>query len=189
MYNITAIIPLIPTSLHHVKNMKNSFTADEMQRYAKHFSLSEVGLDGQMRLKNAKVLCVGAGGLASPALLYLAAAGIGTLGIVDDDQIELSNLQRQILYTTQNVGANKSITAKEKLLQLNPHIQINLHETRLTKNNVFDLLTPYDIIIDATDNFHSHYLINDACFYLNKPDIYASILRFEGQCAVFSAKG
>lgn len=166
---------------------QTNFSDLELQRYARHLVLSEVGVDGQKRLKNAKVLCVGAGGLASPVLLYLAGAGVGTLGIVEDDQVELSNLQRQILYTTNNIGQSKGHVARARLLELNPHIQINLHSQRLKKDNALDVLPSYDIILDCTDNFYSRYLINDACFHLKKPDIYASILRFEGQCSIFYA--
>ena len=167
------------------EKIKIDFSPTEFQRYARHFVLSEVGMEGQKRLKAAKVLCVGAGGLASPALLYFAAAGIGTLGIVDDDQVELSNLQRQILYTTNNIGQSKGPIARDRLLELNPHIQVTLHSQRLTRDNALTILSAYDIILDCTDNFYSRYVINDACFYLKKPDIYASILRFEGQCSIF----
>lgn len=167
--------------------INDQLTGADLQRYSRHLALSEVGIDGQKRLKNAKVLCIGAGGLASPALLYLAAAGVGTLGIVEDDQVELSNLQRQILYTTHDIGSSKAQCAQKHLNALNPDIKINLHLHRLTRENAIDILSPYDIILDCTDNFYSRYLINDACFYLNKPDVYASILRFEGQCTVFSA--
>ncbi len=166
--------------------INDQLTGIEFQRYSRQLALSEVGIDGQMRLKKAKVLCIGAGGLASPALLYLAAAGVGTLGVVEDDQVELSNLQRQILYTANDVGSHKGQCAKKHLNSLNPGIKINLYPHRLSKDNAIDILSPYDIILDCTDNFHSRFLINDACFYLNKPDIYASILRFEGQCTVFS---
>lgn len=160
----------------------------ETQRYARHFTLPFVGIEGQKKLKNAKVLCVGAGGLGSPALFYLAAAGVGTLGIIDNDVVDISNLQRQILFSNNDIGKNKSDSAKNKLIALNPDIEINVMNLRLNRDNALSVLAPYDVIVDCSDNFYARYVINDACFYLNKPNVYASILQFEAQCSVFSAQ-
>lgn len=159
---------------------------EELKRYARHFVLPEFGKVGQERLKTAKVLVIGAGGLGSPVLLYLAAAGLGTIGIVDDDEVDLSNLQRQVLYTAQDIGRPKAQVAKEKIQALNPHIQVNVYQQRLDINNVMDLIAPYDIIADGTDNFPTRYLVNDACVLAGKINVYASIFRFEGQVAVFN---
>lgn len=160
---------------------------DEILRYSRHFSLPNVGSQGQLKLKNAKVLCIGAGGLGSPLLLYLAAAGIGTLGIVDDDRVDDSNLQRQVLYSTADVGQKKVLAAKARLEALNPHITIVTHDTRLTAGNALEIINQYDIVADGTDNFATRYLVNDACWHLKKPNVYASIFQFEGQCSIFSA--
>lgn len=160
---------------------------DEILRYSRHFSLPNVGSQGQLKLKNAKVLCIGAGGLGSPLLLYLAAAGIGTLGIVDNDTVDVSNLQRQVLYTTADVGQKKVSAAKARLQALNPHINITRHDARLTADNALELINQYDIVADGTDNFATRYLVNDACWHLKKPNVYASIFQFEGQCSIFSA--
>lgn len=162
-----------------------SLTLEENHRYQRHIMLDEIGEMGQLKLKKAKVLCIGAGGLASPALYYLAAAGIGTLGIIDNDTVDLSNLQRQILYTIDDVGKKKVIQAKERLLSLNPTIHIETYDTLLHHDNALNIISAYDIIIDATDNFATRYLINDACFQLQKPFIYAGIHQFEGQVALF----
>lgn len=161
-------------------------TAEERVRYHRHLLLPEVDLKGQQALKSAKVICIGAGGLGSPVLLYLAAAGIGTLGVVDDDVVELSNLQRQIIYTTQDSGRAKVDCAQTALHALNPNIIIHRHRKKLTQENVMALLHDYDIVVDGTDNFVSRYVINDACFHLKKPLVSASIYRFEGQCSVFA---
>lgn len=169
-----------------MNTIDHSFCTSEVQRYARHFALPLIGKDGQQKLKNAKVLCIGAGGLGSPALLYLAAAGIGTVGVVDDDAVDLSNLQRQILFTTDDIGNQKSISAKNKLSALNPEINIHTIDLRLSRDNALEIIEPYDLVLDCTDNFYARYLINDACVFLNKPDIYASVLRFEGHCSVFS---
>lgn len=166
----------------------NDFNTDELLRYSRHFSLPNVGTEGQKRLAKAKVLCVGAGGLGSPLLLYLTAAGVGTLGIVDDDVVELSNLQRQILYNTDDLQQNKTQCAEIKLKQLNPHVNIIRHNERLTKDNALNIIRQYDIIADGTDNFATRYVVNDACFHAKKPNVYASIFQFEGQCSVFTAK-
>jgi molybdopterin/thiamine biosynthesis adenylyltransferase/rhodanese-related sulfurtransferase len=157
----------------------------ETMRYARHFSLPEIGPNGQLTLKNAKVLCVGAGGLGATALYYLAAAGIGTLGIVDPDTVSLSNLQRQILYTTDDVGLFKVDAAQQRLLQLNPHCDIVIYKEALDETNALSLVADYDVVIDASDNFYTRYVINDACCSLQKPDVFAGIFRFQGQCSVF----
>ncbi len=160
----------------------------EILRYSRHLILPEVAMEGQLRLKRAKVLCVGAGGLGSPLTLYLAAAGVGTLGIVDFDVVDYTNLQRQVLYTTPDVGRPKLEAAKERLQAMNPHIGIRTYETRLTRDNALDILSDYDIVVDGTDNFATRYLVNDACVLLGKPNVYGSIFRFEGQASVFYAK-
>lgn len=163
-----------------------SLTSAEMERYAKHLCLPEVGLDGQHILKKSNVLCVGAGGLGTSALQYLAAAGVGNIGIVDFDRVEISNLQRQILYTVSDIGNLKVNVAKEKLLALNPHIKVTIYPTSLSAENALTIIKEYDAVIDATDNYAARYLVNDACFHLKKPDIFACILRFSGQCTVFA---
>jgi molybdopterin/thiamine biosynthesis adenylyltransferase/rhodanese-related sulfurtransferase/molybdopterin converting factor small subunit len=162
---------------------------DEVQRYSRHLIMPEVGMDGQKRLKAARVLCVGAGGLGSPAALYLAAAGIGTIGIVDFDTVDASNLQRQILHGTPDVGRSKLQSAKTRLNALNPEVKIETHEVALSSANALDILGQYDVIVDGTDNFQTRYLVNDACVLLGKPNAYGSIFRFEGQASVFATKG
>jgi adenylyltransferase/sulfurtransferase len=162
---------------------------EEYQRYARHIILPEVGLDGQKRLKAASVLCIGTGGLGSPLLLYLAAAGIGRIGIVDFDVVDHSNLQRQIIHGTSWVGKPKIQSAKNRILEINPYCQVDLYETRLSAENALDILKPYDVVIDGTDNFPTRYLTNDACVLLNKPNVYGSIFRFEGQATVFNYQG
>ena len=161
-------------------------SADERGRYARHLILPEVGLAGQERLKAAAVLCVGAGGLGSPLLLYLAAAGIGRIGIVDGDAVELSNLQRQVIHRSDAVGCSKARSAAQSLQALNPHCQIDVHDVMLDITNVMDLIADYDVVCDGTDNFASRYLINDACVLSGKPLIYGSVQRFEGQVTVFN---
>lgn len=160
----------------------------EVNRYSRHLLLPEVGLEGQLKLKSAKVLCVGTGGLGSPLALYLAAAGVGHLGLVDSDVVDYSNLQRQVIHHTSDVGKPKITSAAEKLRNLNPHIEIIEHETMLTAENAFDICSRYDIIADGTDNFSTRYLTNDVCVLLGKPNVHASIFRFEGQASVFHAK-
>jgi sulfur-carrier protein adenylyltransferase/sulfurtransferase len=162
---------------------------EEYARYSRHLILPEVGLDGQKRLKAASVLCVGTGGLGSPLLLYLAAAGIGRIGIVDFDIVDYSNLQRQIIHGTSWVGKPKIESAKSRILEINPYCQVDLYETALSAENALDILRPYDVIVDGTDNFPTRYLVNDACVLLGKPNVYGSILRFEGQATVFNHKG
>lgn len=162
---------------------------EEYARYSRHIILPEVGLEGQKRLKTASVLCVGTGGLGSPLLLYLAAAGVGRIGIVDFDVVDNSNLHRQIIHGTSWVGKPKIESAKNHILEINPTCQVDLYETRLSSENALDLLKPYDIVVDGTDNFPTRYLVNDACVLLNKPNVYGSIFRFEGQATVFNYEG
>ena len=161
-------------------------TKEDYQTYSRHIILPEVGLDGQKRLKAASVLCIGTGGLGSPLLLYLAAAGIGRIGIVDFDVVDHSNLQRQIIHGTSWVGKPKIESAKDRILQINPNCQIDLYETALTSANALEILEPYDVVVDGTDNFPTRYLTNDACVLLGKPNVYGSIFRFEGQATVFN---
>ncbi|WP_377480823.1 MAG: molybdopterin-synthase adenylyltransferase MoeB [Microcoleus anatoxicus] len=162
---------------------------EEYERYSRHLILPEVGLDGQKRLKAASVLCIGTGGLGSPLLLYLAAAGIGRIGIVDFDIVDTSNLQRQVIHGTSWVGKPKIESAKNRILEINPLCQVDLYETRVSSENAIAIATPYDIIIDGTDNFQTRYLMNDVSVLLNKPNVYGSIFRFEGQATVFNYEG
>ncbi|HEV2207068.1 MAG TPA: molybdopterin-synthase adenylyltransferase MoeB, partial [Candidatus Acidoferrales bacterium] len=162
---------------------------EEVLRYSRHLIMPEVGMDGQLKLKQAKVLCIGTGGLGAPLGLYLAAAGVGRLGLVDFDKVDLTNLQRQILFNNDDVGQPKIEAAADRLRGLNPDIQIDRHETRLTSENALDLFREYDIIVDGTDNFPTRYLVNDACILLGKPNVYGSIFRFEGQVSVFGYEG
>jgi adenylyltransferase/sulfurtransferase len=159
---------------------------EEIRRYARHLTLPEVGLEGQKRIRATSVLCIGAGGLGSPIAMYLAAAGIGRLGIVDFDTVEFSNLQRQILHGTGDVGRSKCRSAQETIRRLNPEVEVVIHETRLTSANALEILAPYDIVVDGTDNFPTRYLTNDACVFLKKPNVYGAIFRFEGQASVFA---
>jgi sulfur-carrier protein adenylyltransferase/sulfurtransferase len=161
----------------------------EISRYSRHLILNEVGMEGQQKLKAAKVLCVGTGGLGSPTLMYLAAAGIGRIGIIDFDVVDESNLQRQILHGTSTVGQPKVTSAKNRLLDINPHIKIDTFEKPLTSDNALEIIADYDIIVDGTDNFPSRYLINDACVLLGKANVYGSIYKFDGQVSVFNHKG
>jgi sulfur-carrier protein adenylyltransferase/sulfurtransferase len=163
-------------------------TTDELSRYSRHLILPEVGMEGQQRLKAAKVLCVGAGGLGSPLAFYLAAAGIGTLGLVDFDVVDASNLQRQIIHSTADIGRKKLDSAAEKLRALNPALKVVKHETILSSTNALEILKDYDIVADGTDNFPTRYLVNDACVLLGKPNVYGSIFRFEGQASVFATE-
>jgi adenylyltransferase/sulfurtransferase len=164
-------------------------TKDDYERYSRHLILPEVGLDGQKRLKAASILCIGTGGLGSPLLLYLAAAGVGRLGIVDFDVVDHSNLQRQVIHGTSWVGKPKIESAKNRILEINPYCQVDLYETRLSSENALDIARPYDIVIDGTDNFPTRYLVNDTCVLLKKPNVYGSIFRFEGQATVFNYEG
>ena len=163
-------------------------STDDLSRYSRHLILPEVGMEGQRRLKASRVLCVGTGGLGSPLAFYLTAAGIGTLGLVDFDVVDSSNLQRQIIHSTKDIGRKKLDSAEEKLTALNPSIHIVKHETMLTSANAFDILKDYDIVADGTDNFPTRYLVNDACVLLGKPNVYGSIFRFEGQASIFATK-
>ena len=162
---------------------------DEYQRYSRHIILPEVGLEGQKRLKAASVLCIGSGGLGSPLLLYLAAAGIGRIGLVDFDIVDSSNLQRQIIHSESWVGKPKIESAKDRIHSINPHCQVDLYETAISSENALDILAPYDVVVDGTDNFPTRYLTNDACVLLDKPNVYGSIFRFEGQATVFNYQG
>lgn len=168
--------------------MSYAFTPDELTYYARHFSLEAIGISGQQKLKDARVLCVGAGGLGCPLLLYLAAAGVGTLAIVDGDCVEISNLHRQVLYCQADVGALKSDCACQRLAALNPHITLHSYPEAITPENSSSLIAQYDIVVDCTDNFTTRYLINDVCFEQNKPNVQASIAQFQGQCSVFTAE-
>jgi adenylyltransferase/sulfurtransferase len=171
-----------------VVDVRPGLTADEMRRYARHLSLAEVGKEGQQKLKAARVLLVGAGGLGSPAALYLAAAGIGTLGIVESDVVDDTNLQRQILHGTAELGRPKLASAQRRLADLNPTVRVVPHAARLTSENALEILSGYDVVVDGSDNFPTRYLVNDACVLLGKPDVYGAILRFEGQVATFDAR-
>ena len=159
---------------------------DQIRRYSRHLILPEVGLAGQTKICSTSVLCIGAGGLGSPIALYLAAAGIGKLGIVDFDNVEYSNLQRQILHTDADVGRPKALSAGETIKGINPNVEVVIHNTRITSQNALELIGPYDIVVDGTDNFPTRYLTNDACVLLKKPNVYGSIFRFEGQASVFA---
>jgi molybdopterin/thiamine biosynthesis adenylyltransferase/rhodanese-related sulfurtransferase len=163
-------------------------TTDDLSRYSRHLILPEVGMEGQQKLKAARVLCVGTGGLGSPLAFYLAAAGIGTLGLVDFDVVDASNLQRQIIHSTKDIGRKKLDSAEEKLTALNPALNVVKHETMLTSANALEILKDYDIVADGTDNFPTRYLVNDACVLLGKPNAYGSIFRFEGQASVFATE-
>jgi adenylyltransferase/sulfurtransferase len=163
-------------------------TNDEIKRYSRHLIMPEVGLEGQRKLKAGKVLCIGAGGLGSPAAMYLAAAGVGTIGVVDFDVVDFSNLQRQIIHGTPDVGRSKLASASDRLRAINPHVDVRTYETALSSENALELFEPYDVILDGTDNFPTRYLTNDACVLLGKPNAYGSIFRFEGQASVFGVK-
>jgi adenylyltransferase/sulfurtransferase len=165
-----------------------TLSSEELQRYSRHLTLPEFGKEGQEKLKNASVLLVGAGGLGSPAATYLAAAGVGRIGLVDFDTVEASNLQRQILYGTSDVGRPKLDAASERLEDLNPHVEIERHEVRLTSDNALGIVDDYDVVADGTDNFPTRYLVNDACVMTGTPNVYASIFRFEGQVSVFATE-
>ncbi len=163
-------------------------TVPEVRRYSRHLIIPDVGMDGQKRLKNARVLCVGAGGLGSPALMYLAAAGVGTLGIVEFDVVDESNLQRQIIHGQSSIGVSKAESARARIAEINPLVTVELHDTRLDSSNVMEIFAQYDLIVDGTDNFATRYMVNDACVLLGKPYVWGSIFRFEGQASVFWAE-
>jgi adenylyltransferase/sulfurtransferase len=166
----------------------NTLSKDEVLRYSRHLIMPEVGMEGQQKLKTARVLCIGAGGLGSPLALYLGAAGVGTLGIVDFDVVDYTNLQRQIIHSTADVGRKKLDSAAEKLKAINPFLNIRTFETKLTSENALDLFSEFDIVADGTDNFPTRYLVNDACVLTGKPNVYGSIFRFEGQASVFATE-
>ncbi|MFF1791788.1 adenylyltransferase/sulfurtransferase MoeZ [Kitasatospora sp. NPDC058243] len=166
----------------------DELTVDEVRRYSRHLIIPDVGMAGQKRLKNAKVLCVGAGGLGSPALMYLAAAGVGTLGIVEFDVVDESNLQRQIIHGQSDVGRSKAESARDSVKEINPYVDVILHEERLDNSNVMEIFSGYDLIVDGTDNFATRYLVNDAAVLLGKPYVWGSIYRFDGQASVFWAE-
>jgi molybdopterin/thiamine biosynthesis adenylyltransferase/rhodanese-related sulfurtransferase len=163
----------------------DELTIDEVRRYSRHLIIPDVGMTGQKRVKNAKVLVIGAGGLGSPALLYLAAAGVGTLGIAEFDEVDESNLQRQIIHTQSDIGRSKAISAKESVLEANPYVNVVLHEERLDNDNVLQVFEGYDLIVDGTDNFATRYMVNDAAYFLKIPYVWGSIYRFDGQASVF----
>ena len=180
--------PANPVSLPPLVEPAADLSVDEVKRYSRHLIIPDVGMTGQKRLKNAKVLVVGAGGLGSPALLYLAAAGVGTLGIVDFDVVDESNLQRQIIHGVSDIGKPKAESARDSIQEINPYVEVILHEERLDSDNALDVFRPYDLIVDGTDNFATRYLVNDACVLLNKPYVWGSIYRFDGQASVFWAE-
>jgi len=178
--------PFLIYCSHAGLNINTQLTAEQLRRYARHISLPERGLRGQDKIRATSVLCLGAGGLGSPIAMYLAAAGIGRLGIVDFDAVEFSNLHRQVLHGTPDVGRAKTESARDAVRRLNPDVEVVLHSTRLTSQNALEILGPYDIVVDGTDNFPTRYLANDACVLLKKPNVYGSIFRFEGQASVFA---
>lgn len=184
----TGLLTVPGTGLPAGQRPVPELTNDEVKRYSRHLIMPEVGVDGQRKLKASRVLCIGAGGLGSPVAMYLAAAGVGTLGIVDFDVVDFSNLHRQILHGTSDVGRSKLASARDKLTAINPEVKIVLHEVALTSQNALELFAPYDVIVDGTDNFPTRYLVNDACVLLGKPNAYGSIFRFEGQASVFGTK-
>ena len=165
------------------------FSNDEIARYSRHLILPEVGLEGQRRLRASSVLCVGTGGLGSPLLMYLAAAGVGRIGIVDFDTVDASNLQRQVIHGTASIGRPKVQSARDRIRDINPHVEVDVHEAPLSSENALRVLAPYDVVVDCTDNFPTRYLVNDACVLLGKPNVYGSIFRFEGQASVFNHAG
>src|SRR5689334_16603598 len=183
-----SIVPSVAGGAPTAAPPQTELNADEIKRYSRHLIMPEVGVDGQKKLKAGSVLCIGAGGLGSPAAMYLAAAGVGRIGMVDFDVVDFSNLQRQLLHGTSSVGRSKLESAKDRLHDLNPHIEIDTYETTVTSENALDLFKPYDVILDGTDNFPTRYLVNDACVLTGKPNAYGSIFRFEGQASVFATK-
>ena len=181
---------LAPTAtvLPPVVEPADSLSVDEVRRYSRHLIIPDVGMSGQKRLKNARVLCIGAGGLGSPALMYLAAAGVGTLGILEFDTVDESNLQRQIIHGQSDVGRSKAESARDSVREINPYVNVVVHDERLDSSNALRILADYDLIVDGTDNFATRYLVNDACVLLGKPYVWGSIYRFEGQASVFWAE-
>ena len=184
-----SIVPSVAGGSGSAVRDAEELTREEVQRYSRHLIMPEVGVDGQRKLKAARVLCVGAGGLGAPAAMYLAAAGVGTLGIVDFDVVDASNLHRQIIYGTPDVGKRKLEAARARIAAMNEGVKVVLHELALTSKNALDVLKDYDVILDGTDNFQTRYLVNDACVLLGKPNAYGSIFRFDGQASVFAVKG
>lgn len=183
-----SIIPSVAGGAPATATELPTLSPDEVRRYSRHLILSEVGMEGQQKLKAAKVLCIGAGGLGSPVAMYLAAAGVGTIGIVDFDTVDVSNLQRQILHGTSDVGRPKLASAKDTLFELNPNVTVVTHDVALSSANALDIFRGYDVVVDGTDNFPTRYLVNDACVLLGIPNAYGSIFRFEGQASVFATK-
>jgi len=171
---------------NHTHETGNRLSPEEINRYSRHVTLPEVGVVGQQRLKAAKVLSIGAGGLGSPIGIYLAAAGVGTIGVMDDDVVDISNLNRQIAHSTDKAGTPKVDSIKERMLAINPMIEVNIYNMRLTRENALEIFSQYDIIVDGSDNFATRYLVNDAAFLAGKPLVYGSIFRFEGQMSVFA---
>jgi adenylyltransferase/sulfurtransferase len=167
--------------------MDREFTDQQIDRYARHLVLPEIGEEGQARLLDAKVLVIGAGGLGSPLLLYLAAAGVGTLGVVDDDAVDLSNLQRQVLHDTSSIGTPKVESARRRLAEVNPEVSVQAHAARLTKDNALQVISAYDLVADGSDNFATRYLVNDACYLARRPLVSAAIMRFDGQLSTYKA--
>ena len=184
-----SIVPSVAGGSGAAVREAQDLTRDEVQRYSRHLIMPEVGVEGQRKLKAARVLCVGAGGLGAPASMYLAAAGVGTLGIVDFDVVDASNLHRQIIYGTPDVGKRKREAARERIREMNAGVHVVTHELALTSKNALDVLKDYDVVLDGTDNFQTRYLVNDACVLLGKPNAYGSIFRFDGQASVFAVKG
>jgi len=186
--DVLTIVPSIAGGTPAVETELPKLSHAEVLRYSRHLLLPEVGVEGQRKLKAARVLTIGAGGLGSPLSLYLAAAGVGTIGIVDFDVVDLTNLQRQIVHGTSTLGKSKLESAKARLIDLNPNLKVESHEARLSAENALEIIREYDIVVDGTDNFPTRYLVNDACVLLGKPNVYGSIFRFEGQASVFYAK-
>jgi sulfur-carrier protein adenylyltransferase/sulfurtransferase len=184
-----SIVPSVAGGSGAAVREAEDLTRDEVQRYSRHLIMPEVGVEGQRKLKAARVLCVGAGGLGAPASMYLAAAGVGTLGLVDFDVVDASNLHRQIIYGTPDVGKGKLEASRERLTAMNSGVKVVTHEVALTSKNALDVLKDYDVVLDGTDNFQTRYLVNDACVQLGKPNAYGSIFRFDGQASVFGVKG
>ncbi len=183
-----SIVPSVAGGVETTVATAADLSQEEIRRYSRHLIMPEVGMDGQRKLKAGSVLCIGAGGLGSPAAMYLAAAGVGRIGIVDFDVVDSSNLQRQILHGTSDVGRTKLASAKDTIHELNPNVQVDTYETSLSSENALELFAPYDVILDGTDNFPTRYLVNDACVLAGKPNAYGSIFRFEGQASVFGTK-
>jgi molybdopterin/thiamine biosynthesis adenylyltransferase/rhodanese-related sulfurtransferase len=177
-----------PVTLPPLVEPAAELTVDEVKRYSRHLIIPDVGMTGQKRLKNAKVLCVGAGGLGSPALLYLAAAGVGTLGVIDFDVVDESNLQRQIIHGQSDIGRPKALSARDSIKEVNPYVNVIVHDEALSNDNVMEIFSGYDLIVDGTDNFATRYMVNDACVLLGKPYVWGSIYRFDGQASVFWAE-